>query len=514
MSIPRLVGTLLPRAAWWPYFAALALIVLAICAAFVFRRLPHANLSLLFLAVVLVIAVRWGLWPSIFASLISFLVINLLFTPPLYTLAVEEEGDIATLLFFLAMAALTGNLASRMRAEMASRQGALQRVSALLDFSGRMAGAQGAEQVLDDLVARLAATLRVPVSGVLGSDASPACVRAMPAGMYGSTAGWRDAKLDADGLKAIWRQAEAGAAPRVRGCTVWSLATSTRTVGSVVVESTDIPAQQRALAEGFCDQATVALERTMLVDSLREAQRVYDAERLRSALLSSVSHDLKTPLASIIGSTTSLIEYGELMTLEDRRELRSTVLEESQRLNRYIQNLLDMTRFGQQSFELNREWVDLNDLVSSAVERLGTAMSHVGLEVDVDPDVTLIRIHGALIEQVLVNLLDNAAAHAPEGSTIEVRTRRDGAAAIIDVMNEGPQIPESERERVFDMFYRVSFGDRQRPGTGLGLAICRSVVAAHGGTIAVVPHPDREVTVMRIELPIAENSVGSVVDDR
>jgi two-component system sensor histidine kinase KdpD len=200
------------------------------------------------------------------------------------------------------------------------------------------------------------------------------------------------------------------------------------------------------------------------------------------------------------------------MKADERRDLLATVLEESQRLSRYIQNLLDMTRFGQQSFTPTREWVDLNDIVSSAVERLATTLSHVRLSVAVDPDVTLIRVHGALMEQVFVNLLDNAVAYAPEGSTIEVRARLHDSLAVIEVANTGPAIPEHEREKVFDMFHRVALGDRHRSGTGLGLAICRSIVAAHGGRIGIVDASDREATVVRIELPAAENPVGTVDD--
>lgn len=451
------------------YAAAAALVGLAIGAAFVFRRLPHANLSLLFLTVVLVIAARWGLWPSIFASVLSFLALNFFFTQPFYTFAVEEQGDFATLLFFLAMAALTGNLAARMRSETAANRTALERVTGLLEFSRRMAAARGAEEAQQALTDELSATCRA---------------------------------------RAVILSADTVSSPRVSGWTFFPWRSGNETRGFVGLEAPEIEPVQKMLMEGLCDQASVAVERATLVDSLRDAQLATETERLRSALLSSVSHDLRTPLASIIGSTTSLLEYRSILKLEDRQELLHTVLDEAQRLNRYIQNLLDMTRFDQQPFELDRQWVDVNDLISSAVHRLGSTLDRVELAVDVTADAAFLKIQGSLIEQVFVNLLDNAASFAPNGSTIELEVRQGPRELVIEISNDGPVIPEEERERIFDMFYRATLGDRNRAGTGLGLAICRSIVTAHGGSIEADIREDGTGAVLRITLPTDLNPCG------
>jgi len=513
MAVPHKLAIIdSPRETSWfrAYGAAIALVAIAIGAAVVFRRLPHANLPLLFLMVVLIIAARWGLWPSIFASILSFLSLNFFFTAPFYTFTVEEEGDVATLLFFLAMAGLTGNLAARMRVEMANSRAALERVSALLDFSRRMAGAATAEQALETLVNRLSALFHTRAVALLpNEDASPS-LRVEAGSCSGDTArregpGW----LREKGSEA-WAAMTRGQEFEVRGWSAMRLTTAGGVVGLVAVANTDVSEAQRELAEGLCDQASAAVERTVLVDSLKAAQVVSETERLRSALLSSVSHDLRTPLASIIGSTTSVLEYGDVLEPDDRRELLQTVLEESQRLNRYIQNLLDMTRFGQRSFDLHREWVDLNDLISSATGRLCSELAHVRLVVSVAPEVALVKVHGALIEQALVNLLDNAAGFAPGGSAVEVHAYRQEGAMVLEVLDEGPGIPEEERENVFDMFYRMQQRDRRRSGTGLGLAICRSIVTAHRGSIRVEPGCARAGTLLRIELPIADNPIERV----
>jgi two-component system sensor histidine kinase KdpD len=490
------------RATLANYATAAVLVALTVGAAFVFRRLPHANVSLLFLMVVLLIAARFGLGPSIFASLLSFLALNFFFTEPLYTFAVEEEGDFATLLFFLAMAALTGRLAARMRSEAAKNRGALARVSALLDFSRRMAAATGADEALQALVDRLAAASSVRAIALTPGEGGTLALTA------DSARGTRRPPIDLAAMASAWGQLTAGGRPRAPGWTLLPLLSGGAAIGIAAVETADMEDDQKALIEGLCDQASIAAERARLVDRLRAAELDGETERLRSALLSSVSHDLRTPLVSIIGATTSLLEYRSILKPEDREELQRTVLGEAERLNRYIQNLLDMTRLGQPSFTIRREWVDLNDLISSAIARLGSVLGPLRVTVNVAEDAALLEVQGALMEQLIVNLLDNAAGFAPAGSAIEIQAFRQDGDTCIEVANEGPVIPEAERERIFDMFYRIAQGDRNRPGAGLGLAICRSIVAAHGGTIAAGTRADGTGALLRIHLPRPNESAS------
>lgn len=486
-----------------PYCAAAAVVVLAMAVALAFRRLPHANLSLVFLLGVVLIAVRWGLWASVFASVLSFLALNFFFTVPLYTLSVEEEGDLATLVFFLIVAALTGNLAARMRKEMASSHAALERVSTLLDFSRRMAGVTDADQALQALVRLLARMLKAHVVALLPDERNCLVERAASQNAGAAT------DFGIAELNAAW--AHARSPQRKPGWTYFPLAISAGPIGTIAVSATEIDHQHRLLTEGICEQASTALARTQLVDSLKKAQLISETEQLRSALLSSVSHDLRTPLASIVGSATSILDYDDLLSPEDRRELLQTVFDEAQRLNRYIQNLLDITRFGQRKFEPEREWVDLNDLISSAISRLGGLLSGFDVRTDVAEGAALIFVHGALIEQALVNLLDNAAGFSPANATIRIAARPDNDATLIEVIDEGPGIEPSERERVFDMFYRAKHGDdQQRHGAGLGLAICRSLVAAHRGTIHAMSSPGTRGTCVQIRLPRRDNPTSRV----
>lgn len=452
------------------YVAAALLVAVAIGIGTVLRRLPQANLSLLFLLAVLVVAAAWGLWPSIFATILSFLSINFFFTAPRYTLTVEEEGDLASIVFFLAMAALTANLAARMRSETAESRAALERVSALLEFSGRMSSAVSVEDVLRALTATIARTL---------------------------------------GRKAAVRLTDEPAfAPAFDGATGLRIELTTRGDGAVAIAGAPLSSEERKLADGLCEQASLAMERILLVEDLKAAQLTTQTEQLRSALLSSVSHDLRTPLASIIGSVSSLLEYRALLKPEDQHDLLQTVLDESQRLNRYIQNLLDMTRFGDQRIELRREWVDLNDLVSAAVERFGRLSSRYRIDVEIEPDVALIYVQGALIEQALVNILDNALDFSNPDDSIRIGASFRDEATVVDIVDRGPGIPEAERQKVFDMFYTAGQRGDRRQGVGLGLAICRSIIEAHGGTIEALPGADGVGTCVRIRLPLSDNPIG------
>jgi len=484
------------------YVAAIALVLVAIGCGAVLRRLPHANLSLLFLLAVLIVAAVWGLWPSIFASALSFLVLNFFFTVPLYSFTIEEEGDLASIIFFLAMAALTANLAARMRNEMAASRVALGRVSTLLDFSRQMAGAANAEDALDALARTLAKAAGARVSVWQPGDGG-ALRRVARAGSIDPHA------LDGVDVQAWWDRGHTSL-EIVDGTALRALATANGRVGVAAIASNELNDRQRQLIDALCEQAALTVERIALVDDLKKAQVVSETEQLRSALLSSVSHDLRTPLASIIGSVTSVLEYRELLDVDDQQELLQTVLEEAQRLNRYIQNLLDMTRFGRERLELRREWVDINDLVSGALERLGSALNGLQVQVELAADTSLVYVHGALIEQALVNVVDNAASFSQPGDPLLIKSYRADEQIVIDIIDRGPGIPEPQREKIFDMFYSAQQGDRSHHGVGLGLAICSSIVGAHGGTIAAMPGPDGRGTCMRITLPAAGEPIEVV----
>jgi two-component system, OmpR family, sensor histidine kinase KdpD len=261
---------------------------------------------------------------------------------------------------------------------------------------------------------------------------------------------------------------------------------------------------ERRLLDALADQAAVAIERVALAGTLAEARLSAETERLRAALLTSISHDLRTPLATILGTVTSLRNYADKYDASDRAELLATLESEAERMNRFVGNLLDMTRLESGAIELRLDLADVGEIVGAALARAGGIVAEHRVEVSIDPELPMLQLDPILFEQVLFNLLDNAAKYAPPGSCIEVRARREGDVVAVEVADQGPGILPDDLERVFDKFYRVQAQDRRRAGTGLGLAICRGFIEAQGGHIAAQNRRDGSGAVLTIRLPVPE----------
>jgi len=241
--------------------------------------------------------------------------------------------------------------------------------------------------------------------------------------------------------------------------------------------------------------------------SLEAARVAGETERLRTALLSSVSHDLRSPLASVIGAASSLTAYGDSLSDADRRELLESIRSESERLDRYIQNLLDMTRLGSGPMKLQRDWVALEEILGSALARLRKLFPSIEVVAELAPSLPPLFVHPALVEQALFNVLENAAKFSPEGAPLRLHARREGDRLLLDVTDRGPGIPEEERRRIFDLFYSAARGDRgggAARGSGLGLTIVRGMVGAHGGKVEALPGEGGTGTTIRMSLPLAE----------
>ena len=263
-----------------------------------------------------------------------------------------------------------------------------------------------------------------------------------------------------------------------------------------------LPAEQRRLLTALGQPLAQALERAQLAEDLEAARLHGQTEELRSALLASVSHDLRTPLTAMRGSIDSLLALGEQIPLADRRELLEGTRDEAERLDRYIQNLLDMTRLGHGGLKLARDWVAPADIVASATQRLRPVLSALQLEIQVPQQLPLLYVHAALIEQALVNVLENAARFSPPQGRLRVAIEADAEELRFSVSDQGPGIPEHERTKIFDMFYTAARGDRGGQGTGLGLAICQGMLGAHGGRVTVGEGLDGLGASLTLHLPL------------
>jgi two-component system sensor histidine kinase KdpD len=257
---------------------------------------------------------------------------------------------------------------------------------------------------------------------------------------------------------------------------------------------------QRQLLDVFVNQIALALERAIMTGEAEKAQVSAETERLRSALLSSVSHDFRTPLAAVTGAATSLLQGGDKLGPEARTELLETIREESERLGRLVTDLLDITRIESGSVKIKKEWCPLEEVIGSTLARLEGKL--VGRDVKVDLPWPMLQapLDAVLAEQLLFNLLENAIKYTPSGSPIEVHAREDGKDVIVEIRDRGPGIAPGEEGRIFERFYRSAEGGTVG-GTGLGLAVCQAVVKAHGGRITAQSR-EGGGTVFRFTLPL------------
>jgi two-component system sensor histidine kinase KdpD len=495
---PRLQPERDPRGYGW---AAVAVAAATLTALAIDAVLPVSSLSPVFLVAVLLVATRFGLWPSLFASLASFTAYNFFFSEPLYTLEMNSQDDVLALLLFLFAAVITGNLAGRLRAQVTAQRAAARRTGNLYEFSRKIAGAASLEDVVWAAVHHVASTLQCRALVLTPGEAG----RLVIIGGYPPED--QLAPKDWGAAEWAWEHGEAaGWGSDTLPTSAWfflPLKTGPGAVGVLGVAFDGrslLSPDERRLLDALVDQVALAVERTRLVADLEEARFLSETERLRSALLSSVSHDLRTPLVSIIGAASTLIDSDAALGAGGRRQMAEAIREEGERLNRFVQNLLDMTRLGYGALRLNLDWVDLREVAGRAARQLGPVLKPHRLEIAVPAGLGPVRADEVLLEQVMTNLLDNAAKHAPPGTPITVAARREGEEVVLDVVDAGPGIPPEDRERVFDMFYRVRAGDGQRAGTGLGLAICRGIVEAHGGRIRVAS-PAGGGTRVEIRLP-------------
>jgi two-component system sensor histidine kinase KdpD len=493
----RIVGeavlvTTLATGVAWPFWAVV----------------PVTAISIPYLVAVLYIAFRHGLGGALTASTLGSLAYNFFFTTPYFSFEVEQYESIVALVVFFISAVFTGTLASRLKAQVESMKAAARRTETLFDFARKIASVSKTDDVLWAAVAHIARVLECS-SLILMPDAAGELrqVQGHP------TIEELDARAEGAARWAFEKNEAAGAGTGTLPMSEWlfvPLRTGKALFGVIGVRFFDPgrfnDPEARKLLDAVEDQVAVAVERMRLDADLAATRVGAESDKLRTALLNSVSHDLRTPLVSVIGAVSTLADPEITLAEEKRHELALTALDESRRLDRYVQNLLDMTRLGHGALTPKRCAVDLREIIGRVRTDLARVLSAHILDIDVPRDFPLLDIDPVLIGQALANVLENAAKYAPSGSRIEVTARDTGLHALVTISDRGPGIPESERERVFDVFHRVSQGDTHPAGTGLGLAIVRGLVEAHGGTVNAQSRRDGEGAVIAMTLPLAASA--------
>ena len=487
-----------------PYLAALATVACAILLGIAMREiLAVSSISLVFLTAVLAVASTIGLGPALAASVASALAYNFFFLPPLYTFTVADPENVVALAFFIIVSVIASRLAGGVRAGALAAAERARTTEALYAFSGKLAGIVSLDDLLWATAHQVAAMLKLRVVLLL-PDGDTIAVRA----------GYppEDALDPPDLAAAQWcwqhnREAGRGAdtLPGARRLFI-PMRTAAGKLGVIGLDNDAtgplLTPDQRRLLDALIDQAAVSIERVNLATALDRARLHAETERLRGALLTSLSHDLRTPLAAILGAASSLATYGDALDAPARADLLASIGDEAERLNRFVANLLDMTRLESGAVALKREPTDLGEVIGTTLARAARILDPARITLAVAPDLPLLNLDPILMEQALFNLLDNAAKYAPPESRVTLRAWRDGASVKLQIIDEGTGIAQGAEEKIFEKFFRVHAADRQRPGTGLGLAVCRGFIDAMGGTIAAANRTDANGAVFTITLPV------------
>jgi two-component system, OmpR family, sensor histidine kinase KdpD len=449
---------------------------------------PIPNLSIVFLLAVLVTAMSFGIWPAIYASVLSFLVYNFFFIPPIYTFTIAEPYELLALVIFLVVAVISSALAGRVREQArisASRMRAMRR---LYEFTRHLSDLATLDAVAEGAASEIHASLARSVVVLLAQGDDIALAAAWPP----------EDTLDAAAMTAArWAYshvAPAGADTGTLPIIPWyfvPLRIGTKTLGVVgVTKEKDAPpldSEARALLDTLVEQTAAALERASLAREMVSAKTATETERMRNTLLASVSHDFRTPLSSILGSATSLIDYGDKLGREAKKDLLGQIKKEAEELDEMVRNLLAITRIDAGALELRRDWIDLREVAERVViaARRHGARQHI--EINLPSDLPLIRADATLAEQAIGNVVANAVAHTPPETHVMVDANVTPDGIALRVSDDGPGIPANGLPHIFDKFVKGAkvgaSGAHGGQGTGLGLAIAKGIMEAHGGAI-------------------------------
>jgi two-component system, OmpR family, sensor histidine kinase KdpD len=487
-----------------PYLMALAIVAVGLGAAELIKPwFGIENVDLVLLTAVVVIAVRYGLLPSLMATVAASLCYNFFFLPPIYTFTITDPTNIAAFVLFTVVAILVSNVAARVRTQADTAVGRIRTTEQLYAFSRKLAGTATLDDVLwatayqTALMLKVRVVLLLPENGVLtvktGYPPEDELDKADLAAANWAWSNDRPAGRGSDtlpGAKRLFQPMRTG-----RG-----------SIGVIGIDDDRtgplLTPDQRRLLDALMDQGALAIERVLLVEDMDRVKRTMESDRLRSALLTSISHDLKTPLASVLGAASTMRDLASGLSDQQKHDLLATVIDESERLNRFIANLLDMTKLESGAIVPNTALHDIGEIVGSALRRASKILARHKVSLELEAELPMLQLDAVLFEQVLFNLLDNAAKYSPADTTISIRSWREQDQVSLQVADEGEGIPAAELESIFDKFYRAQKGDHVRPGTGLGLAISRGFIEAMRGRIFAANRSDRAGAVLTIWLPI------------
>lgn len=479
-------------------------------------RIPDA--SAVYLVAVAIVGSVGGAWPAIVTALLSFVVYDVLFTEPRFSLVVADPTEWLNLILVLIVAIAIGRLVALGRARAREADRRAREATGLFAVSRLLATAQSTEEVALPIVERIAreaslqrvwialrggARDRILADTGSGAVPSPSVVTTLIRAPGDAPARWVRAHDPAQARAAGTRPASEGGVVRVKieaGDSVFGF------ISGVVEPGVDLPdAEATRLIALAADQLALALRRDRLHDDATSAEIARRGDALKSALLDSVSHDLRTPLASIRATAGNLGDPAVDWRTETVREAAESIDQEAQRLDRLVSSVLDLSRVESGALRPDLEVFDLRELVDVALHRLGSSLEGRRVEIDIAADLPLVRVDAVLLDSVLGNLLENVLLHTPAGVAVTIRARRLESGRIrLDVADAGPGVPAPDLPRLFEKFYRVAGpGEGSRRGLGVGLSVVRGMVEAMGGSVAARPGSDGGLTI-ELDLPAAE----------
>jgi two-component system sensor histidine kinase KdpD len=461
-------------------YVLLAVLAVTVVGAVMSSFLDRVNLALLYLLPVLLAAVKWGRRFSLFASFVGALAFDYFFVPPAFGLRPHDPHDFFVLGIFLLVALVTGTIATELGNE-------LEKTRSLYLLSRAVAAEVELHHIMKILVKAIADLVRLPAMLVAPDKGVLKQIAAHPA----EAVFHEEAEK---GLPWILEQVEPG---NIGGGDAgrnvfYPIKSEGKILGAVVIgvgnKKQNIPARQGEMIAAFANLAAVAITRARLVEEAEQARLLTESQKMQSAVLNSISHDLRTPLSSVSGAVTALLDRESKLTKTSREELLRTIDSGSRRMNRVITNLLDMVRLETGIFKFKRTLCDIQDIVGVALNEMGDVLQDRATAVDIPPDLPLVEADFALIEHVLINLVDNAFKYSPPDTPILIVVRSQSDYLAVTVSDWGPAIPLPERDRLFERFYRGS-SSKGVSGTGFGLTICKGIVEAHGGRIWMESRP-------------------------
>ncbi len=478
--------------------------VTAICS--VLRPLMElADQAMLYLLGILFIASRLGRGPSLTASILSVAALDFFFVPPFFTFAVSDTRHILTFGVLLTAGVLMSRQTIRIRMQAETSRERERRTSLLYAMTRSFAFRRGVGEIADAAGRHVEILLSTRVGVLIPDTRGELAIQSgaehefirKPAELAAARWVYDHGKPAGPGTDTL-PSTEALYLPLKSGGKI---------LGVIGIHVRDLPeplsASQNQLLGMFVSQAALAMERAKLAEDAEQVRISAETERMRNVLLTTVSHDVRTPLAAITGAATSLLDQKVSYSGEQSRELLLTIRQESERLNAMVTEILDLTRLESGAIQANREWYPLEEVVGGALARLESAIRGRDVRVKMPGTVVSVPVDPVLIEQVLINLVENAVKYTPSGTPIEIEGEALDGEIEVRVLDQGPGIPPGELDRIFEKFYRIE-PDRRLPGTGLGLPICRAILAAHGGRIWAENRPSGGAC-FRFRIPLFED---------